>query len=252
MSNPPQNLTDWFATPLGQYLLALEEARHDVAVADIFGFHAAQLGLPGVDLLRTNRIPHKFRIDGRPGADLLARFDELPIDTQSLDLLVLPHVLEFAEHPHQILREVDRVMMPEGRIIITGFNPWSLWGIRRWLRADNRQYPWCGDFISLVRMKDWLSLLGFDVSAGKLAGYAPPFTQEKWLTRFRFMEDAGDRWWAIGGGIYILEAVKRVHGMRVITPAWNDRAAAEKRLATAPRAAGFRRAARSTNLRLVK
>ena len=252
MSNPPQNLFDWFATPLGQYLLVQEQTCHDEAVADIFGFHALQLGMPGVDLLRTNRIPHKFRLDAKPAADVLARYEELPIETQSIDLLILPHVLEFAEHPHQILREVDRVMMPEGRIIITAFNPWSLWGIRRWVRADARQYPWCGNFISLVRMKDWLSLLGFDVSAGKLACYVPPLTQQKWLDRCRFMEDAGDRWWAIGGGIYILEAIKRVQGMRIITPAWNDKAAPEKRLATAQRAAGLRRTARSANLRLVK
>ena len=252
MSNTFQSLPDWFATPLGQYLLAQEQAGHDEAVADIFGFHALQLGMPGIDLLRTNRIPHKFRIDVKPPAEVLARNEELPIDTQSIDLLILPHILEFAEHPHRILREVDRVMMPESRIIITGFNPWSLWGMRRWMRADNRQYPWCGNFISLVRMKDWLSLLGFDVSAGKLACYVPPLTQQKWLDRCRFMEDAGDRWWAIGGGIYILEAIKRVQGMRIITPAWSDKAAAEKRFATAQRAGGLRRTARSGNLRLVK
>lgn len=252
MSNLSSSLEDWFATPLGQYLQAQELAYHDKAVADIFGFHALQLGMPGVDLLQANRISHKFRIDMKPQADVLARFDELPIDTQSIDLLILPHILEFTDYPHRILREVDRVMMPEGRIIITAFNPWSLWGMRRWMRADNRQYPWCGDFISLVRMKDWLSLLGFDVSAGKLACYVPPVAQEKWLSRLSFMEDAGDRWWAIGGGIYVLEAIKRVPGMRIITPAWSDKAAAEKRLAAAQRATGFRPAARSGNLRLVK
>jgi SAM-dependent methyltransferase len=251
MSNLTHNLSGWFATSLGQYLLALEQANHDAAVSDIFGFHALQLGMPGVDLLQANRIPHKFRVDVEPGATLLARYEELPIATQSIDLLILPHILEFTDRPHQILREVDRVMMPEGRIIITGFNPWSLWGVRRWMGADIRQAPWCGNFISLVRMKDWLSLLGFDVSAGKLTCYVPPVTQEKWLNRFRFMEHAGDRWWAIGGGIYMLEAVKRVQGMRIITPAWNDKAT-DKRLATAQQAAGLRRSSRSSNLRLVK
>lgn len=249
---PASRLEDWFATALGQYLLAQEQAYHDNVVADIFGFHALQLGMPGVDFLSANRISHKFRIDPKHEADLLANYDELPVDTQSIDLLILPHVLEFTPHPHRILREIDRVMMPEGRIIITAFNPWSLWGMRRWMRADNRHYPWCGNFISLVRMKDWLSLLGFDVSAGKLACFVPPVTQEKWLSRFRFMEDAGDRWWAIGGGVYMLEAIKRVPSMRIITPAWTDKAAAEKQLATAPPATGFRRTARSANLRVVK
>jgi len=245
-------LQDWFATPLGQYLLAQEQRYHDEMVADIFGFHAVQLGMPNVDFLQTNRIPHKFHVGPEPGAEVMAHYEELPLETQTIDLLVLPHVLEFAEHPHQILREVDRVMMPEGRVIITAFNPWSLWGMRRWARADAHEYPWCGDFISLVRMKDWLSLLGFDVSAGRLACYVPPFIQEKWISRFGFMEQAGDRWWAIGGGIYILEAIKRVQGMRIITPAWANVAASEKRLATAPRAAGFRRSERPGNLRIIK
>ncbi|HVK53438.1 MAG TPA: methyltransferase domain-containing protein [Burkholderiales bacterium] len=251
MSNV-RNLQQWFATPLGQYLLAQEQRYHDEMVADIFGFHAVQLGMPELDLLQTNRIPHKFRIGPQPGGEVIARYEELPLETQSIDLLILPHVLEFAEHPHQILREVDRVMMPEGRIIITAFNPWSLWGMRRWLGAD-KEHPWCGNFISLVRMKDWLTLLGFDVSAGRLGCYVPPVTQEKWISRFRFMEDAGDRWWAIGGGIYILEAIKRVQGMRIITPKWADRTVADKRLAAVARATSMRRNVRpNNNLRLIK
>jgi len=248
MSNV-NSLQEWFTTPLGRYLMTQEQRHHDRVVADIFGFHAVQLGMPGVDFLQTNRIPHKFHLNFQGNADVIAHYNELPLDTQSIDLLVLPHILEFSENPHQILREVDRVMMPEGRVIITAFNPWSLWGMRRWLRADADQYPWCGNFISLVRMKDWLSLLGFDVASGKLACYVPPVTQEKWLSRFSFMEDAGDRWWAIGGGIYIIEAIKRVHGMRVITPAWSD---TEKRFAAAPRAVGLRRSVRASNLRVVK
>jgi SAM-dependent methyltransferase len=251
MSN---SLQAWFATPLGQYLAQQEQAHHDNIVADIFGFHALQLGLPELDLLRANRIPHKFRLARSGQADLLAEFGELPIESQSIDLLVMPHVLEFTEQPHQILREMDRVMMPEGRIVITAFNPWSMWGIRRWMRADNQQFPWNGNFISLVRMKDWLSLLGFDVSAGKLACYVPPCTREQWLQRFQFLEPAGDRWWAIAGGVYILEAIKRVQGMRIITPAWADRKLAEKEFARAGRPAGVRRqhSARSADLRIVK
>jgi SAM-dependent methyltransferase len=250
MSN---SLQSWFATPLGQYLAAQEQRLHDDIVANIFGFHALQIGLPELDLLRTNRIPHKFRIGRTHGVDLLADAAELPLESQSVDLLVMPHLLEFSEHPHRILREVDRVMMPEGRIVIAAFNPWSLWGMRRWLRADNQQYPWNGNFISLVRMKDWLSLLGFDVSAGKLTCYVPPCARENWLQRFRFMEPAGDRWWAIGGGVYILEAIKRVQGMRIITPAWAD-PKREKEFARASGPAGVRRqeAARSAGLRVVK
>src|SRR5580765_3938404 len=111
MLNSSPSRDEWFASPMGRYVVEHELALHDVAVADVFGFHALQLGFPEADLLRANRIPHKFRIWQGAGADLRASFDALPLATQSFDLAILPHVLEFAEFPHQILREVDRVMM---------------------------------------------------------------------------------------------------------------------------------------------
>lgn len=242
-------LAAWLgAAPLGQYLLAREQAYFDATVADIFGFNAVQLGLPELDFLRANRIPFKCRVhpaaraaanagagDGnvpRP-PEIQADYRDLPLESNSVDLLVLPHVLEFSAHPHQILREVHRVLMPEGSVVIAGFNPWSLWGLHRML-GRREAYPWCGRFIHLSRIKDWLALLGLDVDAGRTACYLPPFTQEKWLHRFRFMDAAGDRWWPIAGGTYFLHAVKRVRGMRIITPAWRDRAVAKKRLAAVP------------------
>jgi SAM-dependent methyltransferase len=229
---PANTLHGWFETPLGQYLLEKEREYLDDVTPDIFGFHALQVGLPQIDLLRVSRIAHRVRVgvDGNP--DLFARGHELPFATQSIDLVVLPHVLEFAEEPHAVLREVDRVMMPVGRLVIVGFNPWSLWGLRSAL-FSREEYPWNGRFVSLPRVKDWLGLLGFDVNAGRLIGYAPPFDSPRWRRRFAFMEPAGDRWWAVGGAVYMLQAIKRVRGMRLITPAWQGEAAREKRLAAA-------------------
>lgn len=220
-----QSLQDWFGTPLGAYLLQQEQAYFDEAVADVFGFNAMQLGLPGVDLLRMNRIHLRFAAGPEAGVQLRTAFDHLAIEGNSIDLAVLPHVLEFSDHPHQILREVQRVLLPEGQLIVSGFNPRSLWGARRLLHRRQREFPWCGNFISLSRLKDWLALLDMEVTGGKIGCYAPPFRQEKWLQRGQFMEAAGDRWWPISGGVYFLRAVKRVHGMRVIKPSWNDRRA---------------------------
>ncbi len=191
-----QTLQDWFQTPLGQYLLEKERAYLDDVTPDIFGFHALQLGMPGVDLLRESRIAHRMRVASLGGPDLFAKSHELPIATQSIDLALLPHSLEFAEEPHAILREIDRVMMPEGRLVIVGFNPWSLWGMRSALGSSRDQVPWNGHFLSLLRVKDWLALLGFDVSAGRLIAYAPPFDGETWRRRFGFKEPAGDLSWA--------------------------------------------------------
>ena len=217
-----KSLSEWFATGQGDYVLAREQVWFDRTVNDIFGYNALQLGSPEHDFLRNSRIPLRFTGADQAGVTVRLCGAELPIACGSLDLVLLPHILEFAEHPHQILREVERVLMPEGSLIISGFNPHSLWGLHRTF-VRRRGYPWCGHFIALSRLKDWLALLGFEVVEGRFAAYAPPFQQKKWLERYDFMETAGDRWWAVSGGVYFLHAIKRVHGMRLIKPQWNER-----------------------------
>ena len=158
----------------------------------------------------------------------------LPILANSADLVLLPHVLEFSDKPHQVLREVARVLMPEGHVIVSGFNPWSLWGARHFLTADQESFPWRGRFIALNRLKDWMALLGLEIAGGRMCCYLPPMRSEKWLQRMDFLEAAGDRWWPFAGGVYFLHAVKRVHGMRVITPQWKNGLAKSKSLAPVP------------------
>ena len=231
-----ESLHDWFQSPLGAYLLTRERAWLDQVVPDIFGFHAIQLGLPTCDLLRESRIVHRISVspDVATGQNhVQAHYHELPFETQSIDLCVMPHVLEFSENPHEILREIDRVLRPEGRVLFLGFNPWSLFGTRKLWTAKG--YPWHGQFVSLVRIKDWLQLLGLEPASGQLACYIPPCESEKWLQRFRFMESAGDRWWGVAGGVYMLEAIKRVQGMRLIAPAWSDKKLRERKFAAVAR-----------------
>lgn len=224
------DLAEWLPTPLGRYLLEREQAYYDREVADIFGYNALQLGLPQQDLLRNNRMPLHLRAGREERLGLRADPAFLPIGGQSIDLVLLPHVLEFSDQPHQILREAERVLIPEGQLIVSGFNPFSLWGMARRLPGLRDALPGQRRFISLPRIKDWLALLGFEVVAGRMCCYAPPIQRETWLHRFSFMEAAGDRWWALGGGIYFLRARKRVQGMRLITPTWNELRAARKSL----------------------
>lgn len=232
-------LDNWLQTPQGRYVLHWEQDRVDRAVDDIFGYHAVQVGLPQVDLLRASRIPLRILAgDIHPGpaptGELLrVRCDpgQLPFAQASVDLLVLPHVLEFHPDPHQVLREVERVLIPEGQVIITGFNPLSLWGARRRLTWGPGQFPWDGRYLSVLRLKDWLALLGFEMDRGCFGCYAPPFRQEKWFRRCRFMELAGDRWWGFAGGTYMIRAVKRVPGMRLIQPNWRRDRSKPKALA---------------------
>ena len=248
-------LTDWLKTPPGAYLLAWERARFDQAVSDIFGYHALQLGLPELDALQANRMPHQWlaqtSMPGRPvhppaqgypvhgrKADfissrrvaLLADSAALPFPENSLDLVVLPHTLELGRDPHSALREVARVLVPEGRVVISGFNPVSLWGLRqrrdhfyRRFGYDELFLPNIGEYIGYWRLRDWLRLLNFEVESAHFGCYRPALASQQWLDRFDWMDTAGERWWPIFGAVDFLVAVKRVRGMRLLEPAWKAR-----------------------------
>ena len=115
---------DWLATPQGQYVLGWEMAKHDVLLADVFGFNAVQIGMPEHDYLRNNRMPFRFRCDTISSREspcgVYTDIHQLPFAAQSVDLVLLPHILEFDDSPHQILREVERILVPEGQVVITG------------------------------------------------------------------------------------------------------------------------------------
>jgi SAM-dependent methyltransferase len=149
-------------------------------------------------------------------------FVELPFEAQSVDLIVLPHTLEFTPDPHRLLREVERVLMPDGRLVIAGFNSLSLWGMRQSIgRMTRRPFvPGTHDLIAFTRLKDWIKLLGFEFDRGRFGCYRPPLLTDQWLSRYDFMESAGDRWWPIFGATYMITAVKRVRGVRMIGPTW--------------------------------
>ncbi len=231
------SLAPWFDTPAGAYARAWEQARLDDLTADIFGYNAVQIGLPQIDALAANRMPNRWVTDAAMPADrealprqVVVAHDvaELPFASQSLDLVVLPHVLEFAAEPHQVLREVERVLIPEGQVIICGFNPISMWGMRQTAgRVTGAHFlPLHGEFITVPRLKDWLKLLNMEINRGHFGCYAPPCETDKWLQRFAFLEKAGNRWWPYLGALYIVQAIKRVKGMRLIGPAWQKKTAA--------------------------
>ena len=231
-------LHDWFGTAPGRYLLEWEQAQFDRSVADVFGYHAVQLGLEGFDTLRANRMPHRWLASSQSGepaegglrAALVTDFDALPFAESSLDLVVLAHTLEFSRDPHNTLREVQRVLVPEGRVIISGFNPASLWGMRQRRGQLYQRFgfgtpfmPGRPELIGYWRLRDWLRLLGFEVESGRFGCYRPALRREPWLRRMAWMDKAGDRWWPIFGAVYFLMAVKRVHGMRLLEPARRPR-----------------------------
>src|SRR6478735_3112036 len=237
-------MQEWFETPPGRYLLAWERAEFDRAVADIFGYHALQLGLPGLDALAANRMPHKWLglCDLQPAAggvtpSLFTDFSALPFEANSVDLVVLPHSLELSPDPHATLREVERVLVPEGKVVISCLNPASLWGLKqrrahlyRSLGVGELYLPDAGEFIGHWRLRDWLRLLSFEVESASFGCYRPAMKSQKWLDRYGWIDPVGDRWWPIFGAAYFLVAVKRVRGIKLIGKAWRPAAG----IATAP------------------
>lgn len=253
----------WLGSPAGRLLQQWEQGQLDLAVADIFGFHALQLGLPELDALRANRMAHRWialdqayagwpasraepvgpasggRAAGMgvpacataPSVPVALRcdFHALPFPANSLDLVVLPHALELASDPHETLREVERVLVPEGRVVILGFNPASLWGLwqraGRWGARSACVLPQ-GEFIGYWRLRDWLRLLGLHVESACFGCYRPAWRSERWLDRFAWMEPVGDRWWPVLGGVYFIVAVKRVRSMRLVGKVKRSKAAA--------------------------
>jgi hypothetical protein len=138
---------------------------------------------------------------------------------------------------------VERVLVPEGSVVLSGLNPLSLWGLRRLAARRGAAVPWCGHYRSAMRIKDWLKLLGFEVQAVESGCHAPALSSAAWLERLRWMDRAGARWWPLLGGAYLLHGVKRVQGMRLITPKWRERKASAKRLSpVAQRNGGTRKA----------
>jgi len=235
---------DWFLTPAGRYLgqWALETA--DSLLVDVFGLQAAQIGCESLDFLARNRIQHRFRCitsqsrldisrQGNTPRSVQTDASALPFESDSLDLVVLPYVLEFHEDPHRVLREAYRVLRPEGQLLIMGFNPVSLWGLRNYLahctNAGKTTFPWPGNYLSALRLKDWLKLLDFEVARGHFGCYAPPCKKDVNIQRLHFLELAGNRWWGFAGGSYALMAIKRMGGMTLVTPSW---ASTQKKLQT--------------------
>ena len=221
----------WLSEGQCQALQAWEQAQVDAHVVDAFGFHAVQVAGLSLQALRANRMPHRWSVatEFEPSLSqqelgptgVQARVDSLawPWPQDSLDLVCMPHVLERSDNPHATLREAHRVLMPEGKLVLTGLNPWSFWGGR--YRAWRRQH-FAGEggapvqLLSPGRLKDWLRLLGFELESVDFGLWLPPradgSTARPWGWLDRQMAKVAEPL----GSVYCISAIKKVHGMRLI------------------------------------
>lgn len=217
-------LRTWYSGSIGQGLIGEIQPRLDALMHHRFGYHALQIGRYAPDLLAGCAIKNHIHMDVDPAhGEVSAHAHALPFDEDSLDLIVLMHSLDFAQDPHEVLREVDRTLIPQGYAVIIGFNPWSLFGLwhlglRRWDRV-----PWNGRFYNSTRIRDWLALLGFDTLDSKFLGFRPPIAYDGVYERLAFMEKAGRRVAPILGGVYVLFAQKQVAKLTPIKTVWRPR-----------------------------
>lgn len=187
-----------------------------------FGYHLIKLGPLSCEInVIGSTIKHQIKLGtNQKNGDLVGDIDELPLQTHSVDVCLLSHALEFSIDPHHVVREASRALIPNGYLVITGFNPVSLAGLNRFLPYRRQNSPWNQEFFSPMRIKDWLHLMGFEILADQrclpssLTGKLTEQSLNNPLHNF------ANRYLTPFGSIYILIAKKRVLPLTPIKPMW--------------------------------
>ncbi|GAA0820105.1 class I SAM-dependent methyltransferase [Colwellia sp. D2M02] len=221
----PDSPKSWDDLPNGDIVLSAIE--HELAPwwQRFFGYHLLKLGTLSAKITTSNcTIQNQFSITPKDElGNIIADIDDLPLLEHSIDVCLLSHALEFSLDPHHIIREANRVLIPNGYLVITGFNPMSLAGLNRLTPYRRKQSPWTGHFFSPLRIKDWLQLMGYEIladqrclhtnlmgniSANRLTSTWQQFAQQ-YLKPF--------------GSVYVIVAKKRVLPLTPIKPKWQLR-----------------------------
>lgn len=222
-------LHDWFATPAGRDLAQQESRLLSRRLAGLYARRVLQLGAFGGGFCPTvYGDARQWIMDDCPGQamDLRAAPTVIPIASGSVDVIILVHQLEFSERPHQVFREAARVLAPEGHLLVLGFNPHSLWGLRRMLALSGGKPPWTGRYLSAGRITDWMMLLGLTLCRHDALAPLPPPLQGWWRGRFSrqsaYSQGLGLAWrWS--GGVNLIMGQKRVNGMQQPSLRWRQR-----------------------------
>ena len=222
------SIQTWFTSDLGKYVLETELAMLEQLLPGLFGYHLAQFSVQSRVLHGASPIQNKFIINlNTTKAGLVSNPTQLPFANDSIDVALLHHLLDFAESPQKILRELARATLPMGHIVIVGFNPVSLWGSWRTIvRCTRRKSiaPWSGVFIRPRRLMDWLNLLDFKIDRAQYSIYRPPVNQ--------YLGEVNDYSYGVSrtlnlpiGSVYVIVARKHVGAVRSIKPVWSRRQA---------------------------
>jgi SAM-dependent methyltransferase len=209
------DMNAWFGTPLGEKLLATERRIVDAMLARRFGYHLLQLGCAELSLHDSSPMGHRFSFcafaETNTRHSAIARGEEIPLGSESVDLVLLHHALDFSDQQHQLLREVSRILIAGGHVVIVGFNPISSWGIvNKMLWWKRKKAPWHASMLSTLRLTDWLKLLDFQVEQIKYGCYTLPVNSPAVIRYSSFPESLANRLNWPTGAIYAIVARKQV------------------------------------------
>ncbi|MAA63437.1 MAG: SAM-dependent methyltransferase [Alteromonadaceae bacterium] len=219
----------WFQSPLGRALLADQRRKVEWVTREFTGAHQLLVSVSHrLPIATTTDFSMRMMTTPRWAANLsdgvvVSDAAELPFPSESMDLVVLHHTHDFAEQPHQVVREATRVLRSSGHLIIIGFNPIGLWGIRK-LISRRRHAPWGGRFVSPGRVEDWLNLLDCELGDVCRGFHRPPIRKAHALDRLGFMERLFNRLPLPGGAYYCISAEKRVLARTETRRRWRKQA----------------------------
>ena len=226
LKNSLRPVSDWFASPLGQMLIDKEQDCINTEVRDLFGYHLLQLSVvEHLDLTQASRISHRFALyphaAEQPIITGVADFTHLPLPPNSIDLVLLHHILDYSPRPHQVLREAASTLISQGHLIVIGFNPWSLLGFWRWLVRFFSDAPqWRQQSLRLGRLLDWLAVLDFEPVSVRQGFFYPPCEKPGVTKYLQWMERWGKRLCLPWGGFYVIVARKDSLALTPIKPQW--------------------------------
>jgi len=220
-------MQEWYQQSTGQYLLELEKKVLDSILPTCFGYYLLQIGgSVNVEITKASPIHEKIFLHPKAegNCNIVGNAENLPFADNSIDVIILNHVLEFSAEPHSVLREIERVLRPEGYLIQFSFSPWGWYGLRRLFSFFNRKAPWSGHYFSAYRLIDWLNLLGVTLLSKHRLCAVPPINH---LSMQHFLAPL-DRFftgysWVPMAGVYLLLAKKQVSTLTAIKPNWLQR-----------------------------
>jgi len=222
-----KELEFWFQSTLGRTLLANQRAVIEKKICRLFGFHQAEIGVSHrVPVGNPSSLGHKFYIlpnweSDLPENSIISNFGEIALDHDIVDLVILHHTLDFSADPHQTLREASRILKSSGNLLIVGFNPVGLWGLRR-LFSTRKQAPWNMRFIAGSRIEDWLNLLDFRVSGVQTHFYGLPINSQRMVNRSLWLNNVLNE--KVPLGAYYTILAQKQSGARIkAIPKWRTK-----------------------------